>query len=163
MLIVTSRNRLSVFCDKHRNACVCCRFKIQDFIFLPDRNFQNNFMWPCIDWVTSLISKSCRKQQVSNTSVTLTFIDISICPQCISKSEAVVVVIWIYNYLCNKCLSLLMLWIRILLRRGVLDTTLRDKVVSDLRQVGGFLQVLWFPPPIKLTATIYLKYWWKWH
>jgi hypothetical protein len=25
--------------------------------------------------------------------------------------------------------------------------------VSDLRQVGGFLQVLWFPPPIKLTAT----------
>jgi hypothetical protein len=28
------------------------------------------------------------------------------------------------------------------------------KVVSDLRQVGGFLRVLWFPPPIKLTATI---------
>jgi len=26
--------------------------------------------------------------------------------------------------------------------------------VSDLRQVGGFLQVLLFPPPIKLTATI---------
>jgi hypothetical protein len=28
------------------------------------------------------------------------------------------------------------------------------KLVSDLRQVGGFLRVLWFPPPIKLTATI---------
>jgi len=28
------------------------------------------------------------------------------------------------------------------------------KVVSDLRQVGGFLRVLWFPPPIKLTTTI---------
>ena len=28
------------------------------------------------------------------------------------------------------------------------------KFVSDLRQVGGFLQVLRFPPPIKLTATI---------
>jgi hypothetical protein len=26
---------------------------------------------------------------------------------------------------------------------------------SDLRQVGGFLWVLQFPPPIKLTATIY--------
>ena len=26
--------------------------------------------------------------------------------------------------------------------------------VSDMRQVSGFLQVLWFPPPIKLTATI---------
>ena len=32
------------------------------------------------------------------------------------------------------------------------------KFVSDLRQVGGFLQVLQFPPPIKLTATIQLKY-----
>ena len=28
------------------------------------------------------------------------------------------------------------------------------KFVSDLRQVSGFLWVLWFPPPIKLTATI---------
>jgi hypothetical protein len=28
------------------------------------------------------------------------------------------------------------------------------KFVSELRQVGGFLRVLWFPPPIKLTATI---------
>jgi len=28
------------------------------------------------------------------------------------------------------------------------------KFVSDLRQVGGFLRVLRFPAPIKLTATI---------
>ena len=28
------------------------------------------------------------------------------------------------------------------------------KIDSDLRQVGGFLQLLQFPPPIKLTATI---------
>jgi hypothetical protein len=35
--------------------------------------------------------------------------------------------------------------------RGVLDTTLRDKFFSDLWQVGGFLRVLQFPPPIKLT------------
>ena len=27
-------------------------------------------------------------------------------------------------------------------------------VVSDLRQVCGFLRALWFPPPIKLTATM---------
>jgi hypothetical protein len=26
------------------------------------------------------------------------------------------------------------------------------KFVSDLRGVGGFLWVLWFPPPIKLSA-----------
>ena len=28
------------------------------------------------------------------------------------------------------------------------------KFVSDLRQVSSFLLILWFPPPIKLTATI---------
>jgi hypothetical protein len=28
------------------------------------------------------------------------------------------------------------------------------RFVSDLRQVSGFLRVLQFPPPIKLTATI---------
>ena len=28
------------------------------------------------------------------------------------------------------------------------------KFVSDLRQVSGFFRVLWFPPTIKLTATI---------
>jgi hypothetical protein len=27
------------------------------------------------------------------------------------------------------------------------------KFISDLRQVSGFLRVLWFPPPIKLTAS----------
>ena len=35
---------------------------------------------------------------------------------------------WIYNYLYNQCLSPLVLWVRISLRRGVLDTTLCDKV-----------------------------------
>ena len=28
------------------------------------------------------------------------------------------------------------------------------KFVSDLQQVCGFLRLPWFPPPIKLTATI---------
>jgi hypothetical protein len=37
------------------------------------------------------------------------------------------------------------------------------KFVSDLRQVSGFPLVLLFPPPIKLTATISLKYCGKWH
>ena len=32
------------------------------------------------------------------------------------------------------------------------------RFVSDLWQVGGFLRVLRFPPPIRLTATIQLKY-----
>jgi hypothetical protein len=60
---------------------------------------------------------------------------------------------WIYNYLYNQCRSPLKLWIRTRSWRGVLDTTLCDKVFSNLRQVGGFLQTLRFPPPIKLTAS----------
>ena len=41
------------------------------------------------------------------------------------------------------------------------------KVVIDLQQVIDFLWVLWFPPPIKLTATIFQFYrggqfyWWR--
>ena len=38
--------------------------------------------------------------------------------------------------------------------RGVFDTTLCDKIFSDMQQVGGFLPVLWFFPPIKLTPAI---------
>ena len=40
--------------------------------------------------------------------------------------------------------------------RVVLDTTFVIKFI--LQQVGSFVRVLWFPPPIKLTATIELKY-----
>jgi hypothetical protein len=32
------------------------------------------------------------------------------------------------------------------------------KFVSDLREICGFPRVLWFPPPMKLTDTILLKY-----
>ena len=48
------------------------------------------------------------------------------------------------NYLCNQCLSLLALWGRITLRRGVIVTTLCDRIWQWIR----------FPPPIKLTTTM---------
>ena len=51
---------------------------------------------------------------------------------------------WIYNYLCNQWLSPLMLSFRISIRARC--TPLCDKVVSDLRQVGGFLRFFRFPP-----------------
>ena len=51
-----------------------------------------------------------------------------------------------------KGLSPLMLWARILLRPGVRHYVI--KFFSDMRQIGGFLRVLRFPPPIKLTAMI---------
>jgi hypothetical protein len=41
---------------------------------------------------------------------------------------------WIYNYLCNRCLSPLKLWVQIPLRWGVLDTTLCYKVCQLLVQ-----------------------------
>ena len=62
---------------------------------------------------------------------------------------------WISDYLCNQCLSPLKLWVRIPLRRCELDTTLCDKVCQWL--ATG----LWFSPPIKLTATVWLKYCWN--
>jgi len=58
---------------------------------------------------------------------------------------------WIYNYLCNQCLSPL-LWVRISIRGG--EQHYLIKFVSELRQVSGFLRVLRFPPPMKLVATI---------
>ena len=39
---------------------------------------------------------------------------------------------WVYNYLCNQCLSPLTLWVWIPFRRGLFSTTLCDKIVSDL-------------------------------
>ena len=60
---------------------------------------------------------------------------------------------WISYYLCNQCLSLLKLWVRIPLRQGVFDATLCHKVCQYF--VSGFLWVLQFPPPIKLTTMIY--------
>jgi hypothetical protein len=41
-----------------------------------------------------------------------------------------------------------------MLRWGVLDTTLCNKVCQRLEAGCGFLRVFRFPPPIKLTATI---------
>ena len=40
------------------------------------------------------------------------------------------------------------------LQRSVLFVDAPSKYFSDLQQVGGFLWVLLFPPPVKLTATI---------
>ena len=61
---------------------------------------------------------------------------------------------WIYNYLCNQCLSPQKLWVRISFNGDVYSIQyFVIKLVSDLRQVCGFLQVLRIPPQIKLTAT----------
>ena len=61
---------------------------------------------------------------------------------------------WIVNYLCNQCLSPLMLWVRISIRTRCSTLYDKAKFVNDLWLVGGFLRILRYPPPIKLTDTI---------
>jgi hypothetical protein len=46
--------------------------------------------------------------------------------------------------------------------RGALDTTICDKMCRWLAAGRGFLQVLRFPSPMKLTSMIQLKCCWKW-
>ena len=59
---------------------------------------------------------------------------------------------WIYNYLCNQCLYH---WCCVFESRSVRGVQhYMIKFVNDLRQVVGFLRVIRFPSPIKLTATI---------
>jgi hypothetical protein len=53
----------------------------------------------------------------------------------------------IFNYLCNQCLSPLKLWVQVSLRRGVLDTTLCDKVCQWL--VAG----RWFSTGTQVSST----------
>jgi hypothetical protein len=54
---------------------------------------------------------------------------------------------WIYNYLCNQCLSPLKLWVRIPLMRGVLDATLCYKVCQWIA-TGR-----WFSPGTPVPST----------
>ena len=54
---------------------------------------------------------------------------------------------WIYNYLCNQCLSPLTLWVWIPFRQGELDTTLCDKVCKWLT-TGQ-----WFSPGTPVSST----------
>ena len=62
-------------------------------------------------------------------------------------------ILFVYNIKHSNITSTCIWYLSMIL---VLDTTLCDKFVSDLRQVGGFLRILRFPPPIKLTTMISL-------
>jgi hypothetical protein len=63
---------------------------------------------------------------------------------------------WICNYLCNQCLSPLMLWVRISIRARC--ATLCDKSLSVTCDRSGFLRVPWFPPPTRASPE-YLTQW----
>jgi hypothetical protein len=67
---------------------------------------------------------------VTSTLILLPFLTVAQHESGTRKTRAIMVVIiwysWIYNYLCNQCLSPLMLWVRIQLRQVVLYTTLCD-------------------------------------
>jgi hypothetical protein len=65
------------------------------------------------------------------------------------------VIVWIYNYLCNQCLSPLKLWVQIQLRRGVLDTTLCDNC-QWLARGRWFSQVSSTNTVLKMYYTMYI-------
>jgi hypothetical protein len=65
---------------------------------------------------------------------------------------------WIYNYLCNLWLSPLTLWVRILLRRCVLDTTLCDKVCQWLAAGLWFFFVYSVSSTNKTSLTIVINF-----
>ena len=54
---------------------------------------------------------------------------------------------WIYNYLCNQCISPITLWVWTPLRWGVLDTMLCDKICQWL--AAG----QWFSPGTLVSST----------
>jgi len=59
--------------------------------------------------------------------------------------------IWIYSYMYNQCIAPLKMWVN-----GEVYSVQHYviKFISNLRLVGGFLLLLWFPPPIRRSATI---------
>ena len=59
----------------------------------------------------------------------------------------VFLIVWIYNYLYNRCLSPLTLWVRIPLRQVILETTLCDKICQWL--ATGW----WFSPGTLVSST----------
>jgi hypothetical protein len=61
---------------------------------------------------------------------------------------------WIYNYLCNQCLSPLTLWVWIRFREGVFDTTLCDKVCQLLATGRRFFLGTLISSTNKLITTI---------
>ena len=68
---------------------------------------------------------------------------------------------WIYNYLCNLCISPLKLWVRIPFRRGVLNTTLCDKVCQWLatRRWFSLYNIMWYSLSVTCdTSVVFSSY-----
>jgi hypothetical protein len=61
---------------------------------------------------------------------------------------------WIYDSICNQCISPLKLWVRTPVRRGVPNTTLCDKVCQWLAAGRSFSPGSPVSPSIKLTTMI---------
>jgi len=79
-----------------------------------------------------LLEKTGRKPQTCRKSLTTLPHIVVLNTSCHEK-----IIVGTYSYLCNQCISPLMLWVWIPIRQGVLDTTLCDKVCQWL--VAGTL------------------------
>ena len=122
----------------HRTLLLVSSAEEQDATEMSERK-KNHLQYLQINWHISFKTKSF--------SHVINHKNISTILKCQGQSMPWSYDSWIYNYLCNRCISPLMLWIQ--LPPKARCTTLCDKV-SDLRQVDCFLRVLRFPPPIIL-------------
>jgi hypothetical protein len=84
-----------------------------------------NFSTDCNDKIDGI----CFLPGLTGSSSSVNVMDIfNSAPRWLSSSWLWLYVSWIYNHICNQCLSSLTVWVRIPLRRVVLDTALCDKV-----------------------------------
>ena len=90
----------------------------------------------------SIFTESMYPNRVLYISNATHYFDSVYCDRHIKGGAVLVVIVyssWIYNYLCNQCISPLLLWHQIAQARCT-RYNIVIKLVSDLLQVGGFLQ-----------------------
>jgi hypothetical protein len=96
----------------------------------------------CIFWTqTNRQKEESITPQFRRVVISVVFILIQLRNHCWSRSYGS----WIYNYLCNQCLSPVMLWVRISIRARC--TTLCDKVCQ------WFATGRWFSPGPPVSST----------
>jgi hypothetical protein len=143
--IVVSNTSCVVFLFCFSSFCVpyVTSFSVLSFFLLPLR-YSLTFM---LDIFSPLKAEMKIVSSTNNFHIILFLLFLNI--WCLRAVVPVIYGSWIYNYLCNQCLSPLMLWVRISIRARC--TTLCDKVCQWL--AAG----RWFPPgpPVSSTKKTY--------
>ena len=118
------------------------------------------WLWSCGSWIYNYICHQCLSPLKLWVRIPLKVRCIYVIYLCIQTQRGSFWLWscgnWIYNYICYQCLIITTKVVSSNPAQGevYLIQFYLTKIVSDLQQVCGFLQVLRFPTQIKLTATI---------